>query len=175
MTTKYDHGRIIANGFTLAELLVVIAIIGTLLAIAALQTRTMMDRYTVEGEIKSLHSDLLQARARATQRNRIHFIQFAATSYTITEDTSTGPDGDGSLGAADTQFLQRQLDPRFPLVWSGAVNTIQISAKGLITADQTGTVRLTIPIKDSGEYDCVQISEIRVVTGKWNGTDCIAK
>lgn len=163
------------SGFTLLELLVVITIIAILLGIATMQSRSLMMRYTVEGEVKSLHSELIRARIRATQRNRVHFVTFTATSYTITEDTATAPDGNGVPDAADAVVVRQDLDRRFPLVWTGAANPLVISAKGMVAQGQTGLVHIDIPVANSGEYDCIQISELRSLTGKWDGTNCVTK
>lgn len=170
------------KGFTLPEILMIVAIIGILLGIGFFSFRGMMDRYNIEKQMKEMYVDLMSARIRAMQRNRIHFVTFTSAQYAVYEDTSPAPDGDGLFSAAtDSLILQKSLMPNFPVArspdpnqWS-ALSPLHFNAKGLLdtSVTTTGTVRVTV--EANGEYDCIAMSEVRNALGKWDGTQCKAK
>jgi prepilin-type N-terminal cleavage/methylation domain-containing protein len=168
------------KGFTLPEILMVVAIIGILLGIGFFAYRGMMDRYNVEKQMKEMYVDLMSARIRAMQRNRIHFVTFTSTQYTVYEDTSPAPDGDGLFSSAtDSLIMQKSLMPKFPITypaaWNNNATLLQFTSKGLLDPSLTtmGTIRVTV--EANGEYDCIAISEVRNSLGKWDGTKCKAK
>jgi|MudIll2142460700_1097286.scaffolds.fasta_scaffold37873_2 type IV fimbrial biogenesis protein FimT len=169
------------KGFTIVELLIVIAILAALLGMASLSYNSMMDRLNVEKQMQEMSADLMSARMRAMQRNRTHFVVFTASQYTIYEDTDPAPDGDGTLTiGADTMFQQKNLIPKFPVVWPAAwtpVSPLQFNGKGIVPTDDVidipGIVRISTAT--SGGTDCLIISEIKITLGKWDGTTCIGK
>jgi prepilin-type N-terminal cleavage/methylation domain-containing protein len=163
------------NGYSLTELVVVIAILGTLLGIAGISGKTWLGRYRVEAQTKEMFTDLMNARVSALQRNRMHFVNFAGTQYTIYEDTNPGPDGDGQFQAGDTLVLQKST--QFPIVYA-------LGGPAGFSFDKNGLVSLTAPTTagtlhfDSGadsEYDCITLSTTRILMGKWSGGDCVAQ
>src|SRR6266511_686232 len=91
------------SGFSLLELLTVIVIISVLIAIAALNGREWMERYQVEGQIKEMYADLMNARVSAMQRNRVFFVTLAANQYTIYEDTYSALTPSSSDGDSNPQ------------------------------------------------------------------------
>jgi len=173
------------KGLSLPEMLFVVAIFGILLGIGFIAFRGMMDRYNVEKQMKEMYVDLMSARIRAMQRNRIHFVTFTATQYTVYEDTSPAPDGDGLFNAAtDSLIMQKSLMPNFPIArspnpsqWSNASSTspLQFNAKGLLDTSVTTTGTVRVAVEKNGEYDCIAILETRNALGKWDGTQCKAK
>ncbi len=185
------NGDLVRNrdekGFSIIELLVVMLIISTLLGIGFFSFRSMNDRYTIERQMKEMHMDLMNARLRAMQRNRIHFVKFTSSppsppQYAIYEDTDPSPDGDAQLDTTkDTLFLTKSLSPNFPVAfpaaWSSNSTALLFTPRGVVDtlATSTGTVRVTV--EKNGEYDCIVISEMKNTLGKWDATSsqCIAK
>ncbi|MDP2277037.1 MAG: type II secretion system protein, partial [Nitrospirota bacterium] len=79
------------EGVTLTELIVVIAIIGILVVALGFSFEGWLGKYRVESQIKEMHIDLMNTRANAMSRTRVHFFIFPnATSYTIYADDSNG-------------------------------------------------------------------------------------
>ncbi len=61
------------DGVTLIELIVVVSVIGILVVALGFTFQGWMGRYKVESQMKEMYIDLMNARARAMQRNRMSF------------------------------------------------------------------------------------------------------
>jgi len=162
------------NGITLIELIIVISIIGILAVALGFEFTGWMGKYRAESQIKEMYVDLMNARARAMQRNRMHFVTLGATQYIVYEDTNPAPDGNETLETApggDTQILQRNLNPSFSIVWTTA-SPIRLNTRGLVPLSDTGSIRVATSL--DADYDCIVIAETRINMGEWNGS-CVAK
>jgi prepilin-type N-terminal cleavage/methylation domain-containing protein len=199
-----DRMRIMKDrGITLIELIIVISIIGILLIALGFSFEGWMGAYRVESQTKEMYVDLMNARARAMQRNRVHFVNFpTATSYTIYEDDSDGtnkvPDGDGTLQTGTGNGADTQL-PSFPKTvqynirwsWSGASNQylVNFDNRGIVQPESNplgGTICISSTTTATNQdYDCIEISQLRINMGKLttqisaggacNATNCVAK
>jgi len=165
-------------GFTLIEMLIVIGVMAILIGIGALSYTNMQQRYNVERQVKQMYTELMNARLRAVQRDRMHFVTFptlTSTSYSVYED-GPPPDGDGLFTTAtDSLVSQNVLLASYSAVLSNASLTlVQFTSKGLLSASTpTGYIRITPTA--GGEYDCVFIDQIKTGMGQWNGVQCIIK
>ena len=161
------------KGITLIELIIVIAIIGVLVVAFGFSFQGWVDSYETEREIKEMHVDLMNARARAMQRNRTHFVGLTATQYTIQEDINPWPDGDGLLTANDNirpsgynepiPLIQKDLNTQYPITWSD-LSDVQIvfTKRGL--SNDTKTICSNTDI--DADYNCIEISASRINLGK---------
>ena len=170
------------NGFTLIELLIVIAIIGLLVSIAAISGKAWLDRYRVEGQMKTLFADLMTARISAMQKNRMYFVTFSptaanATQYIVYEDRDpadlTNPpklDGDGVFQmATDAVVTRKDLDPAYAM--TSAVDRIDFNSRGLVVG-LAGTWNIRVSGTLGTGFDCVVISPTNIRMGVTNGAIC---
>jgi prepilin-type N-terminal cleavage/methylation domain-containing protein len=159
------------NGITLIELLVVISVMAVLVVALGFSFEGWMGSYNVESQMKEMYVDLMNAKARAMQRNRAHFVSLTTTQYTVQEDISPWPDGDEILDASDNirpagyldpiPLLQKNLGSNHPITWNGSA-TITFNKQGLSKADQTICSNTSL----DADYNCIVISATRINLGK---------
>mgnify|MGYP001597278397 CR=1 FL=1 len=154
------------RGLTLTELMVVIVIISILVGVAGYTLRGRMMGYRVENQVKGMYADLMNARARAMQQNRIHFIQVTANTYQIIEDTNEN--SANNAGAGDDTIINRAL--QYPLLAFPAA--ITMNTRGLITPDTQIQVDIGNNVVD---YDCFVLSTTKINIGQWVGGACVVK
>jgi len=154
------------SGFTLIELLVVITVIGILASALAFSYQGWMMGYNVESQIKKMHLDLMNVRARAIQKHRMHFIDLTAGQYNIYEDTNPAPNGDGiSNPMTDTRVSQIDLDQRYPITWSNPGDTRSaFDTNGFSSAEKT--ICSNTATISNADYDCIDISSTRIKMGR---------
>jgi prepilin-type N-terminal cleavage/methylation domain-containing protein len=160
------------NGFSLVELLVVIAIAGILAALGIASFTGLSKKYNVDNQARRIFSDLTGTRIMSMNKNRTHFVVLAASGYTVYDDTSPAPDGDGILTiGSDTAVLSSnqalnlsttKTQEFFSINWSGSTPQVVFNSKGLATTLNTVCIYSDVqPL-----YDCVKISATRINLGK---------
>ena len=179
------------KGITLIELLVTITVIGVLATAVGYEFVGWRGKYGVESQMKGIYVDLMNARSKAMQRKRTHFITLLdANTYTISEDDSNGTvkvlDGDRRLQLDVTHSDANNVDtelPSFPktvefdLRWddapiAGVQPPLIFTSRGI--ANRLGTLSVFIDrdgdgIQDfSPDYGCIVISMTRINLGRWN-------
>lgn len=162
------------KGFSLAELILVIAIMAILMTMSMLSYQTLQTRYNVEQKVKKMYTDLMNARVRAMQRGRDHFVSMTAgaTVYSIYED-GPAPDGDSAFSTAnDTLVITQSVAPYTLVLSTGTMTLVQFNSKGLVTGT-TGWIK--IDSSSVGEYNCIFIDQIKTGMGKINGANCDIK
>ena len=182
------------KGVTLIELIIVVSVISVLVVALGFSFQGWMGSYNMEQQMKNMYADLMNARTRALQRNRIHFVSMTTNNYTIQEDISPWPDGDGLLTGSDNTrpsgysdpipLSVKNIDPRCPIVWSSPGDPLpqmQFTKKGLANAART----ICINAKTDTDYNCISLSQSRINLGKLttkitdggacNATNCVPK
>lgn len=162
------------GGFTMVEVMIAIAIVGIVVVLAVGTFQGMNEKYRVEGETKQMFSDMMDARARAMQRNRAFFVRINASNYTTYEDTSPGPDGNGSWENADTLVANETMTHTIVTDnLAGGASTFRFNRNGI--ASVTGFIRLSSTVRP--DYDCITIRETRVKLGQYDaaGGTCVEK
>ena len=159
------------GGFTLLEIMITLAILGILVVIATSNFGGLNEKYKVEAETKQLYADLMDARGRAMQRNRIFFVRFSGTGYATYEDTNSPPDGNG--------VWENAADSRVANVTG--THTIIIALPGVLDFNRNGIASVTGFIRFSStekpDYDCITILATRIKMGQYNatGNTCVEK
>jgi type IV fimbrial biogenesis protein FimT len=160
------------GGFTLVEILITIAILGILVVLAVGNFGGLNEKYKVEAETKQLYADLMDARGRAMQRNRVFFVRFSGTGYATYEDTNTPPDGNGTWdNTADTRVANVTVAHTITTSLPGGANAFEFNRNGI--ASVTGNIRFSstaIP-----DYDCITIRQTRIKMGQYIGGLCVEK
>lgn len=163
-----------ARGFTLLELIVVISIITILITIAGMSAKPWITQYKAESQVRTMHTDLLQARTLAMQKNKEYFVVVNAGSYQIIEDTNEN----GAIDAAPADTYGELK----PLTYAASSTSVAIPLT--ITIDTRGIISDAAGAIDSGawirfdtksthpEYDCIQMCPTRINVGRMNGTSC---
>lgn len=170
-----------SKGITLIELLVFVTIIGILITALGFSFQGWLGGYRIESQVKEMYADLMNARLRAMQQNRAHFVvvtdnpnnpsrRFEDT-YQIFEDTNE----DGQFNAGDTP-LRSFANPKtleFPIDPASWTGTVTMDTRGLIAPNNTN-IRFDIG-NNNPDYDCLLLSPTRINIGRlWNGA-CVAR
>ena len=154
------------GGFTLVEILIVIAILGILVVIAVERFAGLNEKYKVEAETKQLYADLMDARGRAMQRDRVFFVQINDNDYRTYEDTSPPPDGDGVYQPADS--LAANVKVSHSIVTGNIAVPLGFFFNRNGIASVTGFIRFSSTTKP--DYDCIWIRATRIKMGQYNAT-----
>ncbi len=169
------------GGFTLVEIAITVALLGLLVMLAITSFGGLREKYAIESETKNFYAALMEARGRAAQRSRFHFVRITSTGYAAYEDVSPSPDGNGNYEATDNQVITGTVNHVIDASNLGATGmtgvNIIFDRRGIATG--TGYVRFaTTPGSTANpDYNCVTIKETRLRTGKMNNAldNCIEK
>ena len=175
------------KGVTLVELLVVMTIMVILSGIG-FSMRSWQNKYKVEKETDILYTDILNAKVRAIQTNRIHFVFMSSNVvggkttyfYYVVDDTATAPDGDRTMfisGAnADTKLFQRTISYPFSITSSaGVIARFEFTKDGMLMNQSWVSIRLVNTFKP--DYDCIYLDLTRTRMGAWDTSTstCVLK
>ena len=154
-----------SRGFTLVELLVVIALIVTLTTFATLSWNTMSMKTAIEGEVKTIHADMMATRLEALYQKRSRSVVVSGTNFSIYSSSDT----------TGTPISSRTL--KYSFVPAGA-NTVTFDTSGMTNGTQ---ITLCVDafhdlLKNSdASVDSLVISQARLNLGKRDeGGNCNA-
>ena len=157
------------RGVTLTELLIVVAIIGILVLALGFSFQGWIGRYKIESETKEMYVELMNARARAMQRNRVHLLDFPnATSYRISEDFNNN----GAVDAGEPLPTYPKT-VRHALNSGGGLAIITFNTRGILSPEDT--IWITLPAGITPDYDCIVALSTRINMGQMSGGTCVVK
>jgi len=149
------------RGVTLTELLVTIAIIGMLAVALGFSYQGWMGRYKVEKQIKEIYSDLMTARLRAMERNRVHFADFPSnTSYRLIDDTNENGIFNNGVDIPLPTFPKTVEYTMDVTAWGGG--RITFGKRGMITSPGT----LCVSTDTAPDNDCIIVAQTRISIGR---------
>ncbi len=154
------------EGITVIELVVVISIIGILVASMAYSYQDWVERYEVERTTKELYADMMHARLRAMESGREHYLILNERSYSVAEDTNDSGDYDDPPLPGFPKAVDQQLG------WNDhhTVSKIIFDRRGLMSEPRT----IWITSSDA-DYNCIVVSQSRIITGKYVDGTCKKK
>jgi prepilin-type N-terminal cleavage/methylation domain-containing protein len=167
------------RGVTLIELLIVISVIVILIVAVGFSFQGWIGKYRVETQVREMYVDFMSARARAMERNRMHFVTGTNTTYSVYEDTNTAPDGNAALETGSDALLQTfPKTVQYPIVWTEVGTEIDFNRNGMIDITPTsgstsGSIFLTTT--NDADYDCINISPTKIYMGKKNATTALCE
>lgn len=168
------------RGVTLTELIIVVAIIGILAIALNFSYQGWMGGYRVEKDIKELFTEIMQARQMAMTRNAFTFVDFPTVrSYRVIEDTNGNGTSNPGAGTTDDTVVtpggSKQIN--YDITMADAANaatgltTITLDKRGFVSFN--GSIRIVTTFDP--DYDCITLTQTRVLMGKLNGAACNEK
>ncbi|MDA8240028.1 MAG: type II secretion system protein [Nitrospiraceae bacterium] len=154
------------GGITIIELVVVISIIGILVASMVYSYQDWVERYEVERTTKELYADMMHARLRAMESGREHYLILNERSYSVAEDTNESGDYDDPPLPGFPKAVAHPLD------WNDrhTVSKVIFESRGLMS--ELRTIRIT---SADADYNCIVVSQSRIITGKYVDGTCKKK
>ena len=155
-----------SRGVTLVELIIVVSIIAILAVALGFSFQGWVGGYKIESQTKEMYVDLMNARARAMQRNRAHFVVVTANNYQIFEDSNENNLNDDAAlpGWATPKALQYAV--------ASGTGTVTMSTRGLV--DPNCTISFNIGTNNP-DYDCIVLLDTKINMGQMSGGTCVAK
>ena len=166
------------RGMTLVELVIAIAVIGILVVALSFSFAGWRAGYHAESQTKEMYADLMHARIKALQQNRLHFVVVNQHHYQIYEDTDES--GGNAPSGRDVAWWQNPKPFAYPSLWEG---TVIMHTNGIVSTNIGyfgATVRFNLDLDGDGiadispDYDCLVLFSTRINIGAWQAGKCVA-
>jgi Tfp pilus assembly protein FimT len=167
------------KGITLLETLIILFLITIILAIAVPYTIDVVQKARAEGQIRTLYSNISEARQRTIQRNIPYLVTISTQAVDIYEDSNQNSTADTNEKLDILSLDQLSFALAGKVGTTGLTTTPQtlvISVRGIMQSSSTMFLN-----PSTGNFgptlatvNCVGITSTRVAQGKYNGTSCDA-
>jgi prepilin-type N-terminal cleavage/methylation domain-containing protein len=139
------------RGFSLVEMLVVVTIIGALLAIATLQFNQYTKKSGIEAQIKTMYTDIMNARAEALLQKSDRSINLTASQFSVYPNST----------ATDPPLLRKALG--YPVISNDMSSIVSFDTRGVASTSKTVCVE---PSGNPAYVDSIIITAMSIQLGK---------
>lgn len=152
-----------SRGFTIVELLVVLTLVGILATVAAMNWNRLTTKSAVEGQIRTVHADLMRIRLEALYGKRERRVEFSGTAFKVysTRVATTTP---VEVRSFKYPFIGTRSDFTFN------TNGMASGSEGSVCVDAFGNLAMM----SDAAVDSLVISEGRISLGKRTGGACVS-
>ena len=152
-----------SSGFTIVELIVVLAIVGILATIAAMNWNRLTVKTTVEGQIRTVHADLMRIRLEALYGKRARRVAFSGNVFNVYSSnvTTTTP-----VETKTFKYPFRATSANFTFNSSGMAS----GSEGSVCVDPYSNLAQ----QSDAAVDSLVLSEGRISLGKRTGGGCVS-
>lgn len=144
------------RGFTLVELIVVISIITILTTIATLSWNRMSTKAAVEGQIKTVHADMMRVRLEALYAKRERRVKVEGSAFKIYSSD------------VETAAPLEEKSFKYPF---NATTVFIFNTSGLASGYE-GSVCVTPSDANDSYVDSLVVTDGRISLGKKTGVGC---
>lgn len=173
------------KGVSLIEGLVVLAIVAVMMAIAIPFSLQQVRRFRAENQIRTMYSNMMEARQRAMQENVPVVVQFAQNGFVVSRWRDGSVDGvfNGAIEAGELQGITNLSLQTLSFPLNGQLGgvaipanvglvsgVLQISQRGVLSPT-SGAIRLDsteIIVNPAIRCNCVDVSLTRIGLGKYD-------
>ncbi len=145
------------QGFTIVELMVVIAIGMLLLSYGIPAISTWKQRLDVEAQVSRLFEDINHVRVQAYSQKTVWRLWWGASPFTIYQIQRDG--------------VRVRSSPTLAFPVQGVGASLAFNARGFTNNNMTLRVLANV----GASYDCIVVSNIRVIKGRWDGGSCVLR
>lgn len=146
------------RGFSLVELIVVISIITILTTIATLSWNRMSTKAAVEGQIKTVHADMMRVRLEALYAKRERRVKVEGSTFKIYSSD------------VETAAPLEEKSFKYPF---NATKVIIFNTSGLASGYE-GSVCVTPSAANDSYVDSLVVTDGRISLGKKTGGGCVS-
>lgn len=151
-----------SRGFTLVELIVVIGIAAVLTTLATLGWNRMTTKAAIEGQIKTVHADLLRIRLEALYGKRERRVDIDGINF--------------KMYSSNVQTTNPQQIKNFKYPFN-ASRTVIFNTSGLASGYE-GSVCVdpysNLAVENSAYVDSLVVTDGRISLGKRTGSGCVS-
>jgi prepilin-type N-terminal cleavage/methylation domain-containing protein len=154
-----------SRGFTLVELIVVLALITILTTLGTMSWKRMSMKSAVEGQIKTVHADMMKIRLEALYGKRERRVKFNGKTFNI---YSSNVETTTPLEAKSFKYPFKYATTRSAFVFN--TSGMASGYEGSVCVDPYSN----LAIKSDAAVDSLVITDGRISLGKRIGDGCVS-